>query len=124
MRLMWSRINTGVPGVQDVVQNEDVPAREIRQGVLEKGDAAAAFRAAVVAGHAQAFKPQGKRDAPQQIGGKDQAAIEDRQNRKRLVGVKRGDLSRKRIQARGDGRGGKEDALSGTGMWQLDVQRV
>src|SRR5688572_6396620 len=68
-------------GIEDVIDNEDMAAVDIRRRDLIESDHAAAFRSATVTGDAHAFELQGERDAAQQIGSEHERAVEHRDDR-------------------------------------------
>lgn len=90
--------------VEDVIDDQDMPPAHLGHGGLVKGQQARALRAAVVAGNAEAAELQREVDAAQQIGGKEDAAVQNKNHGQLLARIVARELAAYLIEAAEDGR--------------------
>src|SRR4029078_8961018 len=73
--------------VENVVEQQDVPASHVRLRNLPEDYFAAGLQSAMVTGDAQTIEAQRQGNAPQQIGHEHEAAIENRDHRQLAVAI-------------------------------------
>ena len=99
------------PAIEDVIEEENMAAIDVRHRELMEGDDATAFGGIVVAGDAQTIELQRERNAPEQIGHENQRTVQDGDDGEIFAAIIFGDLTGELIEPREDGLLVKEDGF-------------
>lgn len=104
------------PGVEDVVDEEDVAASDIEREAVKEVRFAARPGVVAVAGDADAVEPDGIGDLTKQIGGEEDGAVDDRDDSDLFFAVGRGDVGAQFFKATFDRSLAHEDSLEIVGL--------